>query len=199
MEDLNHKFISATYEMYEVGEGTQPLLEAATEERPMVIMTDFGMLPLTAFEDKLKVLATGEEFDITLNPEEAFGEYVAERVVDLDKQIFSVDGVFDEVHIREGVIVPLQNEQGQRFMAQIAKIGDTTVTVDLNHPLAGKSLRFKGRILESHDATEDEIMAMLNQMNHHGCGGGGCSGSCGNCGEGGCGGNCGEGGCGGCH
>lgn len=197
MEELNHKFISATYEMYEAGEGTQPLLEATTEEHPMVIMTDFGMMPLTAFEDRLKELATGDDFDITLTPEEAFGEYVAERVVDLDKQIFSVDGVFDEVHIREGVIVPLQNEQGQRFMAQIAKIGDTTVTVDLNHPLAGKTLRFKGHIIESHDATEEEIMAMLNQMNHHGCGGG-CSGSCGSCGEGGCS-SCGEGGCGGCH
>lgn len=197
MEELTHKSITATYEMYDISNGMNELLEAATAEQPMKLMTDFGMLPITKFEDALKELATGEDFDITLAPEDAFGEYVEERVVDLDKQIFCVNGEFDQVHIREGVIVPLQNEQGQRFMAQIAAIGEDTVKIDLNHPLAGKTLRFKGHVVESHEASEEEIMALLNQMNHHGCGGCGGGKCSGNCGEGGCG-NCGEGGCG-CH
>lgn len=179
--------------MYDVTDGANILLEATTEERPLKLMTDFGMMPITPLEDKLKELATGDSYEVTVAPEEAFGEYVAERVIDLDKQIFTVNGEFDQVHIREGVVIPLQNEEGQRFMAQVVSITEDKVKVDLNHPLAGKTLLFKGKVIESHEASQDEIMALLNQMNHHGCGGG-CSGGC----SGGCGGNCGEGGCGSC-
>jgi len=197
MEELTHKAVVVKYEMFDVTDGNETLLEATTEEQPLRLMTDFGMVPVAAFENKMKELATGESFELVLNAEEAFGEYVQERVVDLNKTVFSPNGEFDQVHIRPGVIVPLQNEEGQRFMAQVLEIGEDKVKIDLNHPLAGKSLKFKGTIIESHVATQDEIMALLNQMNHHGCGGcggGSCSGGCGSCGEGGCG----EGGCGNC-
>lgn len=197
MEDLTHKSITASYEMYDVTDGANVLLEATPDNQPLKFMTDFGMMPITALEDKLKELTTGDSYELTLAPEDTFGEYVAERVTELDKTIFYVDGEFDQVHIREGVIIPLQNEEGQRFMAQVVSISEDKVKVDLNHPLAGKTLMFKGTVIDSHEASQDEIMALLNQMNHHGCGGG-CSGNCGGCGEGGCG-SCGEGGCGGCH
>lgn len=197
MENLQHKSVTATYKMLDVTDGAEILLEETTAEQPLKVMTDMGMLPVARLEDTLKNTPIGEDYDLTLTPEEGFGEHIAERVVDIDKAVFSPNGVFDEVNIREGVIVPLQNEDGQRFMAQIKHIGEDKVTIDLNHPLAGKTLRFCGTILDSHDASEEEIMALLNQMNHHSCGGG-CSGSCGSCG-GNCGGNCGEGGCeGGC-
>lgn len=196
MEELKHKSVTATYKMLDVTDGAEILLEETTAERPLKIMTDMGMMPIMRLEEVLSTTATGEDYDITLAPEDTFGEYVQERVVELDKQIFSPNGVFDEVNIREGVIVPLQSEDGQRFMAQIKHVGEDKVTIDLNHPLAGKTLRFCGTIIESHDATEEEIMALLNQMNHHGCGGG-CSGGCSSCGsncggEGGCGGGCGN-------
>ena len=70
--------------------------------------------------------------------------------------------------------------------------------MDLNHPLAGKSLNFKGTILENREATNSEIQGMINRLSGEGCGCG-----CGDC-EGGCGGECGEHhdhdcGCGHCH
>lgn len=197
MEELTHKSVVVKYEMFDITDGNETLLEATTEEQPLRLMTDFGMVPVAAFENKMKELATGESFELVLNAEEAFGEYVQERVVDLNKTVFSPNGEFDQVHIRPGVIVPLQNEEGQRFMAQVLEIGEDKVKIDLNHPLAGKSLKFKGTIIESHVATQDEIMALLNRMNHNGCGGcggGSCSGGCGSCGESGCG----EGSCGNC-
>lgn len=190
MEQLTHKSIVASYSMYDITDGNEILLEATPDEQPLKLMTDFGMMPITPLEDVLKTTATGENYEIVVAPENAFGEYVAERVIELDKATFTVDGVFDEVHIRQGAIIPLQNEEGQRFMAQVMEVGEDKVKLDLNHPLAGKTLKFKGTVIDSHEASEDEIMALLNAMHSHGgCGGGGCSGNCGSCG-GDCSGDC---------
>ena len=198
MEDIKHISIVATYSMYDVTDGRHDILEAVNEDRPLRFMTEFGMMPIKPLEKVLAETASGQQFSLTLSPEEGFGEYVAERVIDLDKQIFTINGVFDDKSIYPGTIVPLQNEQGERFLAQVSAITDDKVRVDLNHPLAGKTLLFEGKVIDAHEASEEEVMALLNQMNQHhgcgGCGGGGCSGKCG---EGGCG-NCGEGGCGNC-
>lgn len=196
MEELTHKSIVASYEMYDITDGNEILLEATNEAQPLRFITDFGMMPIEALENKLKTLSTNESFELTVAPAEAFGEYITERVLDLDKQIFCINGVFDEVNIVPGAIIPLQNEENQRFMAQVVAIKEDKVKVDLNHPLAGKTLKFKGTVIESHDASQEEIMALMNQMNNHSCGGS-CSGGCGSCGNGGCG-SCGDDGCGSC-
>ena len=196
MEELTHKSIVASYEMYDITDGNEILLEATNEAQPLHFITGFGMMPIEALENKLKTLSTNESFELTVAPAEAFGEYITERVLELDKQIFCVNGVFDEVNIVPGAIIPLQNEENQRFMAQVVAIKEDKVKVDLNHPLAGKTLKFKGTVIESHDASQEEIMALMNQMNNHSCGGG-CSGGCGSCSNGGCG-SCGDDGCGSC-
>ena len=207
MEQLTHKCIVATYAMYDVTDGGELLLEYAPEGQPLRLTTDFGMMPIAPLEETLTHTASGETFEVVVAPEHAFGEYANERVVDIDKAAFLVDGVFDSSQIFPGAIIPLQNEQGDRFMAQVAAITDDKVKVDLNHPLAGKTLKFRGTVIDSHTASEEEIMAMLNAMHHHGgcggCGGGNCSGGCSSCHdrgaschEGGCGeGNCGSGEC----
>lgn len=196
MEELTHKSIVASYEMYDITDGNEILLEATNEAQPLHFITGFGMMPIEDLENKLKTLSTNESFELTVDPAEAFGEYITERVLELDKQIFCVNGVFDEVNIVPGAIIPLQNEENQHFMAQVVAIKEDKVKVDLNHPLAGKTLKFKGTVIESHDASQEEIMALMNQMNNHSCGGS-CSGGCGSCGNGGCG-SCSDDGCGSC-
>ena len=196
MEELTHKSIVASYEMYDITDGNEILLEATNEAQPLHFITGFGMMPIEDLENKLKTLSTNESFELTVDPAEAFGEYITERVLELDKQIFCVNGVFDEVNIVPGAIIPLQNEENQHFMAQVVAIKEDKVKVDLNHPLAGKTLKFKGTVIESHDASQEEIMALMNQMNNHSCGGG-CSGGCGSCSNGGCG-SCSDDGCGSC-
>ena len=119
-----------------------------------------------------------------------------EGVRTVSKDMFTIDGKFDDEHIFTGSIVPLQDSEGHHFYATVGEITDTTVTVDLNHPHAGKDLTFKGEVVTSRPATTEEIQGMLNMLSGEGCSCGCCGGDCGgDCGDG-----CGDHGCGGhCH
>lgn len=197
--ETSNKFIRLSYSLYDVTQGSdgeERLIERTTDDRPFIFISGMGVT-LPAFEAHVAGLEAGQEFDFTLEPSEAYGERFEERVVELDKQIFTIDGKFDAEHVQVGAIIPLQNEDGNRFNAVVQAISDTKVTVDLNHPLAGVKLNFCGEILESREATLEEVAKMAQLMSGEG-GCGGCSGGCkeGNCGEGGCK----DGGCqGGCH
>lgn len=193
MSNTTHRYIAVSYRLYTDSENGKEMVEEATAERPFNFISGFG-IALDAFEKKLYDTQEGEDFDFTLEKEEAYGDYVQERVLDLDREIFTVDGKFDTMHIYVNAIIPLQNEDGNRFYGRVLEIGKEKVKVDLNHPLAGKTLHFVGKVLENREADEREIQTLIAQMSGSCCGSG-CSGGCG--GEkGGCGGNC---NCEGCH
>ena len=104
--------------------------------------------------------------------------------------MFTVDGHFDKENIFAGNIVPFENDKGERFNGTILNVTNDTVVVDLNHPLAGCSLHFTGKVVETRETTKEELAGFLSMIS----GEGGCG--CG-CGEEGCGdGGCGDGHCG---
>lgn len=188
MENKTNKLIAAQYQLFTISDnGERKLVEETTKEQPFVFITGFDAA-LDALEERLENLKLGEKFDFELEKEKAFGEYEPSRVIELNKGMFIVDGQFDSKNIFKGAQIPLKNEDGNFFIGTVLEIGDAAVKVDLNHPLAGKKLNFKGYIIENREATKDEIKTMLSHMN-----GGGCGGDCGGC-EGGCGHH--EGGCG---
>lgn len=192
MKITTNKSVSAEYELFVDGEeGELELMEKATPEQPLNFIYGVGMM-LPKFEENIFGKAAGDAFDFVISNEDAYGPYQDENVLDLDKAIFEIDGKLDTEVVFEGNVVPLMDNEGNKINAQVVSVNDTHVKVDLNHPLAGETLHFKGKVLEVREATEEELSALL--------GGGGCSG----CGDGGCGdGSCGDeeeesGGCG-CH
>jgi len=158
-----NKSVSAKYDLYVDGEnqGELELMERATEERPLSFIYGVGMM-LPKFEENLYGLQSGDSFEFTINDEDAYGPYDEEAVIDLDKKIFEVDGKIDENVVFEGNVVPLMDTDGNRFNAQIVTVTDQIVTVDLNHPLAGQNLHFKGQVLEVREASEAELAALMN-------------------------------------
>ena len=181
---MEKKYISLTYDlMLKDGEGKLYKYESATRERPFTFISGIGYA-LDLFESNVGSLAVGESFEFEVPADKAYGEYSKENVLELDKGIFLRDGVFDSEHVKVGAIIPLSDGQ-QTFNATVTNITDDKVTVDLNHPLAGEDLTFKGVILESRPATQEEIDAILHPK-CKGCGGGCKDGNC----EGGCEGDC---------
>ncbi len=185
MDKKEYKSIAVDYKLYVIENGEKELQEETSAGNPFRFLSGFGMT-IPGFENAIAPLAVGDTFDFTLSKDDAYGDYYAERVLDLDKQMFCIDGKFDDEHIYVDAIVPLQNQDGNRFMGHVLEISDSKVKMDLNHPLAGKELNFVGSVVESREATNGEIQAMINHMT----GGGGCGGCGGGC-NGGCGGDCG--------
>lgn len=178
MDKKQNKFIAVAYKLYAAGEKSLEFIEEATDEKPFVFISGFGFT-LDEFEKQVIDLENGAEFNFTLTKEQAYGDYSEEHVVDLEREIFCINGHFDHEHVFEDAILPLQNEEGQRFMGKVVSIGDSHVKIDLNHPLAGKELNFKGHIVENREATNEEIQHLLNHMSGEGCG---CN--CEDCGDG---------------
>lgn len=176
MSTQENKLISASYRLYDATDGEEMLIEETEEGRPFVFVSGLGAL-LSDFEDALVGLKEGEDFDFRLSPSQAYGERDEERVIQVDKHIFDIDGHFDAKHIVEGAVVPLQNADGDRFNGRIAKVGESEVTIDLNHPLAGRVLHFKGTVLSARPATSQDIADFTNTLS------GGACGECGECGE----------------
>lgn len=181
------KFVSLTYSLY-VKDDDEPW-EEATEERPLRFIHSIGMM-LPKFEENLKGLGVGDLFDFSINCEDAYGERDEERIIELDKSVFLIDGKFDSNHIKEGSIIPMLDTEGNRLNGLVLEVTKNKVKMDFNNLLAGEDLTFKGKVLEVRDATEEEIESILHPHKCGGCGGsGGCSGGCG--GNGGCD-NCGD-------
>ena len=174
MEKENNKFIAVAYKLYSLADGKETLIEEAPADRPFVFITGFG-ITLDAFENGVEDLPKGEQFTLNIECEEAYGERVEERVLDLNKDIFTINGHFDHDNIYKDAVVPLQNEDGNRFMGRVLDVTEDTVKMDLNHPLAGLDLLFKGEIVENREATNEEVQQMLNHISGEGgCGGCGC-------------------------
>lgn len=179
-----NKYVTVAYELYtDNDKGIHELVEKAPIEHPFQFISGLG-IALDSFENKILALTEGEAFDFVLKVDEAYGPYEQDHVIELPKETFAINGRFDKDMVYPGAVLPLVNADGMRFQGLVLELKDNTVIIDLNHPLAGKDLHFKGQVVTMRDATNEEIQALIN---HEGCN---CGGDC----EGGC-----EGGCGGHH
>ncbi len=150
-----NKVVSMTYTLKEESQAGQ-LIQKVTEDRPFVYLFGIGGL-LPSFKANLEGLNAGDDFSFTLKKDEAYGQASDENIIQLDKKIFEIDGVFDEDAIKAGEIVPMEDENGYPLSGKILEVTSDSVLVDFNHPLAGLDLYFEGKILEVRDATTEEI------------------------------------------
>ena len=197
MENKHNMFVAVSYTLYTVDGEKKEKIEEAPASKPFEFITGFGVT-FDEFEKQIAQLDKGADFEFQLSKEQAYGDFEQERVLDLDRSIFQINGHFDHENIFEGAVVPLQNEDGNRFYGRVLEIGADKVKMDLNHPLAGKTLCFSGKVIDKREATNQEIQNLVNFLSgEHSCG---CGCGCDDCGgdcddhhhDGGC-------GCGHCH
>jgi FKBP-type peptidyl-prolyl cis-trans isomerase SlyD len=193
MKISKNKFVSVTYDLNVGDENEREMMERATRERPLQFIYGTGSM-LPAFEENIRDLEPGAKFDFSIIPEDAYGEYREDHVVELPKHIFEVNGEFDDEYVKEGITLPMVNSDGEHMNGSVLEVHENSVVMDFNHPLAGETLHFSGEVLDVHEPAEDEI-ARLNSALAGGCGccnGGCCDGDSEDCGDEDCCGGCGS-------
>lgn len=190
MKIAQHKYIALNYELYAGTEDERQLVEETSIDRPLTFIYGMGMM-LPDFEKELFGKEAGESFDIVLSAEQAYGEVQQEAIVSLPKDVFKNEkGEFDESVVFVGNIVPMMDSEGNKLPGEVVEITEDSVTMDFNHPLAGETLHYIGKVLEVRDATEDDINQFFSSKScgcgcghgddedHGHAGGGCCGGSC---------------------
>lgn len=144
--------VSLTYDLYVKNQdGEEQLVESTTLEQPLTFLYGAGQM-LPKFEENLSTLSTGDAYDFKLSAVDAYGEYEEEAVANLPLQMFEGQDL-PEI----GSVLPLQDNNGNHFQGQVVSIAEDSVIVDLNHPMAGNELHFKGNIVNVRPATEEEL------------------------------------------
>jgi len=115
-------------------DGTQ--FDSSVGGEPLVVTLGQGQV-IPGFEVALEGMAVGDTKTINLAPEEAYGEYVPEMVQEVERS-----NIPEEIELAVGVQLQAQGPDGAPFLLVVTDLKEDTVTLDGNHPLAGKALTF---------------------------------------------------------
>lgn len=126
------------------------VLDSSAGGAPLVYLQGAGNI-IPGLEQALAGKQVDDELKVTVEPEEAYGEYTAELVTVLGRNMF--EGV-DELEV--GMQFHASAPDGGMQIVTITALEGDEVTVDGNHPLAGQRLTFEVKVVGVRDATEDE-------------------------------------------
>lgn len=176
-------FVRYSYTLTDANTGEE--LFKATEKEPDEMVYGVSQEVVPGLIAALKDLSAGDAFEVTLPPEAAFGPRHQENVLELEKDIFMRDGQLAE-EVKPGAELPMMTAEGYRVLGKVLEVGDK-VKMDFNHPFAGLTVKYAGKVVEVREATPAELQPAGGC-----CGCGGDHGGCGDhgCGDHGCGDGC---------
>lgn len=145
---------------YRLTDDAGELIDSSHESEPLAVLFGRGMI-IPGLEQALTGHEAGDRFDVVVPAADAYGERQEGLTQRVPKKYFR-----DPDQLEPGMTTVLRTENGHRQVT-IVKIGSSVIDVDLNHPLAGKTLRFDIEITGVRDATAEE----LDHGHVHGAGG----------------------------
>ena len=117
---------------------------------PLEFQTGAGMI-MPGFEDALVGLNIGDEKDIVLQPSQAYGDVNGELIKQIPK-----DQLQSEQEVKEGMVLVVSLPNGNQIPAIIEEVKGDIVTINLNHPLAGKVLHFHIKVVGIKEGAEEK-------------------------------------------
>ena len=151
------KVVTIIYDLSVTDENQEKVLvESAEADSPMVFLFGHSGLP-EEFEAQLDGKIAGDNFQFSLTPEQAYGEYDEQALVEIPKEVFLIDGKMDDDMLQPGNFLPMADNEGNHMQAKVISVDDKAVQMDFNHPLAGMVMHFTGKVQDVRDATTDEL------------------------------------------
>ena len=151
---------------YDLWNDEGELIDTSREAGPLLYLHGHGQL-VPGLEYALVGMAITQETQVLLSPDEAYGPYDSEAV-----EIIPHADMPDDLEFHLGQEVLLEDEtSGEGVVAYVTEVRPDGVVLDLNHPLAGETLRFRVQILDLRVATAEELAhghAHEEDDHHHG-------------------------------
>ncbi len=150
--------VSLDYRLH-LGDGV--VIDASAPGDPLTYLHGEGQI-VPGLEKALEGLDAGEERQVVVPPEDAYGASDPRGIQEVPRSAFPA-----EVQLRAGMELTAQGPDGEAVPFVVREVGLESVSIDMNHPLAGKTLHFDVVVREVREATPDE----LEHGHSHGPGG----------------------------
>ncbi len=142
---MNRRVLSFNYTLKD----TNGQVLDASSDSPLAFLEGAGQI-IPALEDELKGMLIGQKKNVKLAAKDAYGEVEAKMIMDVPKTELA------HLQIEVGSFLQLQLQDRVKVV-RVSKISDETVTLDGNHPLAGQDLEFDVELVDSRNASAEEI------------------------------------------
>ena len=109
-------------------------------------------------EAELDGKAVGDTVSVTLSPKDGFGEWNPEMTFS-----DAIENVPPEYR-KLGAVAEFHNDAGETIQMTVTHVDAGTVTLDGNHPLAGKTVTFHVKVVDVRDASPEEVRNGVDQM-----------------------------------
>ena len=117
------------------------VVDSTFDEEPATFTVGDGNL-LAGFEEVLMGLSSGVKEVFTVSPEKGFGQHNPSNI-----QMIARDQFSDDIVLEKGLVLSFADAQNAELPGVVADFDDKEVTVDFNHPLAGKQVEFEVEII----------------------------------------------------
>lgn len=139
--------VSMEYELTVDGE----VIDATDAGDPIEFIQGYENI-IPGLEKAVEGMAVGDSKEVFVKAAEAYGEYDADGFVEVPKAEFPED-----IPMEVGVEISVTNDDGEEMTAYIEEVSVESITLNFNHPLAGKDLNFKVKIVSIREATAEEL------------------------------------------
>ncbi len=137
------------------------IIDSSVGKDPLNYVQGQGMI-VQGLEKAMSGKKVGDKFSVDVSPAEGYGEYNPELVRSIPKNAFQAE------EVKPGMVFYANTPAGA-IPLTVAKVEEETVTVDMNHELAGKTLHFEIEVMKAEPMTEEEIQSLNAQHEHHCC------------------------------
>jgi FKBP-type peptidyl-prolyl cis-trans isomerase SlyD len=124
------------------------ILDGTAASGPVTYIHGNGDL-IPGLEQHLEGMRSGDEFDVTLEPQDGFGERDDSLTFEVPRHQLGPD-----IKPRKGMILTMEGPDGSDDPVTIVQVKPNSIVMDGNHPLAGVNLRFKGKVVAVRKATQ---------------------------------------------
>ncbi|MFN0015035.1 MAG: peptidylprolyl isomerase [Saprospiraceae bacterium] len=150
-----NKVVLVHYTLTE-GNAEGEMIETTKDREPLGFIFGVGMM-IPDFEANISGLKAGDTFAFGIQAANAYGELDENAIVEVPKSIFETDGKIPDGLLEINNIIPLTDQDGNRFQGKVVWIGLDKVKLDFNHQMAGVDLFFTGHVEMVRDADPAEL------------------------------------------